>query len=434
MPLPTVLLTNTTWWPCASRIALAFSRSGCEVAAVYPSVGHPLQKTSVVGQRFKYSPLHPVDSLKAAIDATNPQIVIPCDDRAVQHLHELHARSSAMGASGEATRFRIEQSLGTPISYTTLLNRYQLLEVAREEGLRVPETSMITSVQDLRSWSQGQPLPWVMKTDGSWGGHGVRIVCTFEEAEDSLARMACRLSAFRAYKRLVVNRDPFWLRSWRERSTPNVTVQSYIQGHPANCSVACWNGDVLAGIAVEVVAAQGVTGCATIVRVIDGGEMLHAARRLVARLNLSGFVGLDFVIEETTAFPVLIEMNPRSTPLCHLRLGSGRDLIEALAARLSSRPFRRSPPVTENDLVAYFPQAWHWDGESELFKSSYHDIPLEEPALVEELLRVPWPDRSLIARISDYLRRITPADRSKGGTFVLKEKPGLRALNQGNES
>jgi hypothetical protein len=376
-----------------------------------------------------------VDSLKAAIEATEPQIIIPCDDRAAQHLHELHARASAAGAAGEEIRCRIERSLGSPESYSTLLNRYKLLEVAREEGLRVPATSILSTVQDLDSWCQRQPLPWVLKTDGSWGGHGVRIAGSSEQAAESFAEMARPLSASRAVKRLIVNRDPFWLRTWQERSTPAVTVQSYIQGHPANCAVACQDGEVLAGIAVEVVAAQGETGCATIVRVVQGSEMLHAARRLVRRLNLSGLIGLDFVIEEATGTPILIELNPRSTPLCHLQLGPGRDLIEALRGRLSGSPSTRTTSVTDNDLIAYFPQAWHWNGESEFFESSYQDVPSEEPALVDELLRIPWPDRSLLARVSDRMRRMTYADRrSKTGTFGVREtteSPGKKSGRQG---
>jgi hypothetical protein len=112
-------------------------------------------------------------------------------------------------------------------------------------------------------------------------------------------------------------------------------------------------------------------------------------------------------------------MNPRCTPLCHLQLGKGRDMIGSLRAQLSGEPYREIPPVTEDDTIAYFPQAWHWDRHSELLQSSFHDVPWNEPELVQELLKLPWPDRSVFARLSDRLRHLTFEHRaSKGGTFA----------------
>jgi len=193
---------------------------------------------------------------------------------------------------------------------------------------------------------------------------------------------------------------------WWRGSKPAVSVQSYIQGHPANCAVVCWQGTVLAGIAVEVVSSEGLTGPASVVRVVDNQDMMTAAERIARRLGLSGFFGLDFVIQDGTNEVFLIEMNPRCTPLCHLQLGKGRDLVGALYAQLSGLPLRDNPPVTENDLIAYFPQAWA--SKSELLESSFQDIPQDEPDLVKELLS-PWPDRTLLFRLASRSQGVTSA-------------------------
>jgi len=171
-----------------------------------------------------------------------------------------------------------------------------------------------------------------------------------------------------------------------------------------------------------------------VVRVIDNPQMLLAAERLADRLGLSGFFGLDFMLEEATGLPYLIEMNPRCTPLCHLQLGPGRDLIGALSAQLSGQPLQQTPAVTENDTIAYFPQAWHWHGDAELLKSSFQDVPWEEPELVKELFRLQWPDRSLLARVSDRLRHMTLEERaSKPGVFenMVAER---KSSNRGREN
>jgi hypothetical protein len=242
-----------------------------------------------------------------------------------------------------------------------------------------------------------QPLPWVLKGDGTFGGRGVRIADTFELAVKCHAEISDIFRVRRAVKRAIVNRDPFWLRPWWKNTHPDVIVQSHVEGRPANCAVFCWNGIVKAGIAVEVVNCDGPTGPASIVRLVDNHEMIQAAKLIAEKLKMSGFFGLDFIIEKGTEAAYLIEMNPRSTPLTHLQLGLGRDLVEALAAELHGRGIRELPSVTQKDLIAYFPQAWAI--KSDLLDSCFQDIPQGEPDLVKALLK-PWPERTFLFRFA----------------------------------
>ena len=71
-------------------------------------------------------------------------------------------------------------------------------------------------------------------------------------------------------------------------------------------------------------------------------------------------------------------------------------MIGALQAQMAGQPIRDLPPVTRNDMIAYFPDAWNFN--SEFLESSFQDIPVDEPELVRELLR-PWPQRSLLFRL-----------------------------------
>ncbi len=397
-----VLLTNTDRWSTPARLAIGLSSAGCNISAVCPTRGHPLLKTRAVRQTFRYSGLHPLESLKAAIEATNPQIIIPCDDRGVEHLHELHARARTLGTAGNAIADLIEFSLGSPENYSIVSSRFDLLKVAGEEGIRVPNTRPINTVDELKSCQLTEPFPWVLKVDGTFGGRGVRLAYTPEQAKLFFLEIKRQFVAKRVLKRLIVNRDSFWLRPWWKRTNPAVTYQAYIKGRPANCAVACWKGKVLSGIGVEVVSSQGLTGPANVVRVVENAEMMLAAVKIARRLQLSGFFGLDFIIEDETRNPYLIEMNPRCTILCQLRLGKGRDMIGALCTQLSGEPYEETPPVTQNDLIAYFPQAWTC--KSEFLQSSFQDIPQGENELIKELLR-PWPERSLLFRMVARITR-----------------------------
>lgn len=397
---PRILLTDTSRWSVGARLAIAFAKAGCEVSAVCSTSYHPLQYASVVRRIFSYSSLRPLQSLESAILKSQPQFIVPCDERAVRHLHELYLMSGLDGGPRAEVTDLIVRSLGSPGSYPIVSSRYELLKVAGGEGIRVPRTLAVKEQEDLKRWEAEQPFPWVLKADCTYGGAGVEIARSPACASRGYSQLTRLYRTTRVLKRLILNRDPFWIRPWWNGLRPSIIAQSHIEGRPANCAVACWEGELLAGIAVEVISSVGQTGPATVVRVVDNCEMMEAAKRLARRLSLSGFFGLDFMIEDATRAAYLIEMNPRCTTLCHLQLGKGRNLVGALWAQLSGWPLPEAPPVTQNGLIAYFPQAWN--SKDHLLESSFQDIPHEEPKLVDELLR-PWPDRTLLFRLGQVL-------------------------------
>jgi predicted ATP-grasp superfamily ATP-dependent carboligase len=385
---PKILLTATNRWPSAARLMIEFYRIGHVVSILCP-VHHPSEKLRVAHRTFRYKTFAPLDSLAEAIETAKPDIIIPCDDLAVRHLHSLHSGRRAQYAAQVDIPGLIAHSLGSPEGFTTVDSRYMLLEAARQEGIPTPETHLINSLGDLERWRSTQPFPWVLKADGTTGGVGVRIVHTLEEARHHCSALRRRMGLLRSIKRVTVDGDLILQRAgWHSLPSPlpgAVVVQPYIRGGAANCAVVCWKGEVLAGVGCEAVSTETPVGPATVVRLVDNPEMMTAAQRLARRLNLSGFFGLDFVIEQGTGAAHLIEMNPRCTPPSHLRLGVGRDMIGALSGRLTGQPPSEPVSVTQNNLIAYFPQAFL--RQSEYLSTSYHDLPAEEPELIEELCR-----------------------------------------------
>ena len=97
--------------------------------------------------------------------------------------------------------------------------------------------------------------------------------------------------------------------------------------------IACWQGEVLGIVTVEVITSQGATGAATVVRLIRNEELRGQQPLLTRKFGLSGFHGLDFMIDGADQRRYLIELNPRSTQLGHLRLSEQGDLAGALLAR-----------------------------------------------------------------------------------------------------
>ena len=398
---PKVLLADTTRWAGTARLALELSRVEIAVAAVCPD-RHPLLKAREHFTTYPYSARHPENSLVAAIAASQPNLILPCDERAAHHLRELHRWAKSRGHAHHDLATLIETSLGNPASHPTVASRHAFLDVARQEGLLVPDTQTVESADDLAEWEKHRPFPWVMKADGTWGGGGVKVVHTMKQAVEAYSALRRMFNLRRVITKTCVARDLFWLRPWWAGVRPAITVQSYIDGSPANCGFLSWQGSVLACISVEAVNTLYDTGPASVVRIVESREMLRAAEKVAARLGLSGFAGLDFMIDKSGAAH-LIEINPRCTPLCHLRLGPGQDMIEALRAQLLMTAPRVVSAKTKSTVIAYFPQAWHC--KSELHEGVFQDIPENEPELAKELLH-PWPSRTWLSRVTNYLCQI----------------------------
>src|SRR5947207_12581167 len=274
---PKIVLSDTMGFPGAAQLAIGLAKAGCEVSAVYPISHHPFAKIRAIHKRFPYSGLGPLKSLIAAINTVEPAIIIPCDDMAVQHLHELHEYASRSRPSPTNITRLIERSLGSPPGYRIVRSRYDLLKLAREEGLRVPETSLIYTLDKFKDYRVEETRPLVLKAAGTWGGNGVRIAYTPQQVRDFFSELSRPLGFLEALKRLLLNRDRFCLRRWCIGARPEIVAQKYISGRPANSAVFCWKGQVLAGISVAVVATRKTHGPASIVRVIDNPEMLSAA-------------------------------------------------------------------------------------------------------------------------------------------------------------
>jgi len=383
---PKVLVATTARWVPTARMALALANAGCAVEAVCPP-GHPLSKTSSVRQRFTYHGLWPLVSFADAIAATKPDLIIPGDDRAAQHLHALYDRERRGGNVGGLICKLIERSLGASESFPVVYQRSTFLNLAEQEDIRVPKTAVVMNTGDLEKWGTRFGFPLVLKANGSSGGDGVRIAHTPEEAKRALRTLQAPPLLARAAKRALVDRDTtlVWPSLLRRRSVVN--AQAFVSGSEATSAVACWKGAVLAELHFEVLSKTNSAGPATVVRLVENSEMSRAAERMVRRLNLSGLHGFDFILEQHTGNAYLIEINPRTTQVGHLRLGPGRDLPAALYAAVSGETLQSAPRVTQKDTIALFPREWLRDPDSPFLRSGYHDVPWEEPELVRECVR-----------------------------------------------
>jgi hypothetical protein len=378
---PKILLVTTRRWFATARLGTALAQADCHVHAVCPS-DHLLTKARAVRGTFRYSGLLPIKSIRAAIGAAQPDLIIPCDDLAATHLHHLYALATRSAAESPNLLALLERSLGNPAYFSAVDSRNAFMSLARAEAVCAPKTAVGTSVDNVLSWLKENGLPAVLKMDGTYGGAGTEIVHSLSDAESSFRKLDVGILMSRVAKHAVLGGALTAARSWFQNNKSVVNTQSFVPGPDASSSVACWQGEVLAMIQFEVLRKTDPKGSASVLRLINNPEISATVKKMVSRLGLSGLVGFDFILEEPTGHPYLIELNPRATQTCHLRLGEGRDLVAALRSKVSGEALQAVPRITDNDVIALFPQEWQKTPDSEFIKSAYHDVPWDEPELM----------------------------------------------------
>lgn len=402
-----VLLISSIRWPLTAKLALTFLRQGCKVEVVCPQ-DHPFSFVGGINKVYRYSGVNSFRSLDEAIRSAEPDLLVPCDDGVVWQLHELHRTRAEF-------RALIERSLGAAAGYEAVASRAKLMQIAQELHIRAPRTIEVHGLVDVQAWfsAPGKETSGVLKLDWTCGGKGVQIVHSLPEGAQALALMRRPLTLATALGRWLLIHDALAFWKWKNLRLPGITLQQFVQGRPANTMLACREGKVLAMLTVEVLCAQSSTGTALVVRRIENEEIRSAGERIAQRLELSGFHGLDFMIEDETEHAYLIELNPRVTQLGHLRTTNQGttnqgDVVGAFCCAFGgpdlAQSNRAKAGVIHEETIAFFPEAIFANPKCPYLASSYVDVPWEEPRLVMELVRRDWRDRRLLARLYRALK------------------------------
>ncbi|HEY6578455.1 MAG TPA: hypothetical protein VIY09_03970, partial [Rhizomicrobium sp.] len=165
---PKVLLLSSVGWPSVARLAAGFAHANCTVEALAPA-GAAIIASRYLARWRRYRALFPRASMRRAIDAAAPDLLVCCDDRSVAHLLDLYAERS-----GDRQFARlVETSLGNPAAIPRLVSRNGFMAEARAEGIRVPWTVALSNEDEADAAAGFLGLPVVIKSDGSWGGEGV---------------------------------------------------------------------------------------------------------------------------------------------------------------------------------------------------------------------------------------------------------------------
>ena len=390
---PVVLIVTTQTWSQITSLAMRLAAYGCSIAALAPA---ECQVSYLPGLRghFLFHPLHPVHSLRRAIQSSGAQYLLPADDLSVWLLHELAASDPELAPL-------VEQSLGDSKHFSTVRSRFSLLSLAQKLGIAIPPTVQVESANHLETLLAREDGPLVVKKDGTWGGNGVQFVRGAGEGRRAWSSLQRGERLPEKVMRSLRCGDVSAFIQLKETPAPEITAQSYIDGPPANSMIACHRGRVLGEVQARVMVSRGQTGPSLVIELIRDPRITAAGEALVRTLGLSGFVGFDFLLDERSQTPLLLEMNPRFTKLGHVQRAGAPDLAGLLWAQWTGAP---NPAVGAADLSprVYFHLEQTKDlAATELVHASRCDLspaeraafaalPKDNPAALSRLRRMVW--------------------------------------------
>jgi hypothetical protein len=372
-----VLLVTTVDWMSTARYAGAFKAAAWTVDALSPPKA-PVALSRYVDTHHRYRPLAALASLRKSIARAMPDLIVPCDDRAVGLALDLYAKEK----DGSPVKALIRRSLGTPEEFKTMLSRAGSMQAAADSGIRAPETIAVADEAALEDALARLGFPAVLKADGSWGGDGVIVAHSKDEALAAFAKLKRPASRLRNVARAWRRKDAHFLLAALNPPARAISVQKFVRGSSSASAFACWNGEIVGALYYDVLISDGAMGPPNVIRRVDCAQMAQASRLVAKRFGLSGIYGLDFIRDETGAAH-LIEINPRTTQGGTLAFGEGRDLPSALAAAVMRTPAARRDAIA-NDIVAFFPNEWQRDAASPYLTSGHHNVPWDDPAVLKQ--------------------------------------------------
>ncbi len=414
----TVLIVSTQNWLQPARLALRLAKSAADVQAICPA-GSQLSRVNVVSTTYAFRTTNPLGSLHSAIEKSGATYLLPTDDRAVFFLHslvDLYPEHLAV----------VTRSLGPTGSFALVRSRTALLALAQNLGIAVPPTQSIASEEEARQYALTSAGSFFLKKDGTWGGGGVRHVSDQQEALAGYRTLTAKMSLRERWRLRLRHGDRTAFAC--TANDEEISAQRTVHGVAANAMFACHQGRIVGSVQVRVVGSRGRTGPALMVEVINDARIAAAGALLAASLKLDGFFGLDFIVEEETGIPYLIEMNPRSTQLGHIAVAGQPDLAGALWSAWSGEPAPHCGDSSLGTRISFFPQALQWAADSPFVQQSRFDVCLEDLAAVKELAAAP---PSLATRLVRVTRRSVA-----GAANSLRSKPApvpVRAVHYFSE-
>jgi hypothetical protein len=387
---PRVVYLALNDWFSSARLPRHLSRAGFRLIAICTQAS-PLRQVRHFEHRMVIAPEELRSTLEEITKRFQPELIVSADEGAIYAVHALRRQCAEAPATMSAPlRELLRRSLGDPERQDRLLSKEHINEIGAGLGIAVPRQRAIAQPREAEDFAREVGYPIVLKKENTHGGMGVLLCRDAAETVTNVFRLRAaglRQRGLAKYGIGAMAQLPPVRTLLAGRRGQPLIAQEYVQGGPAFCTFVAREGRVLAGFSAFAERVDPAPfGSSTVVHFIDNPDMTRAAAALVEAVGLTGFAGVDFILEAGIGRAVMLELNARVTPTSHLGSLFGTDLCAALMAELtgdreiaSPRPAQLGPAP---QIAALFPSELMRDAESEYLRSAYHDIPEDEPELI----------------------------------------------------
>ena len=246
-----------------------------------------------------------------------------------------------------------------------LHDKAKLAELAAKVGVHTPETFAPNTPEEAREIIAKIDYPVIIKQRQSSGASGMRRLEGRKEIEDWY----------------------FHLVSINHTSQANLPIIQRIIDGKTICTLELANqGDVVGEVLIRTLRSHPREEGSSVFREsIRQPACEDAAAKILNELHFSGLCGFDFVIDNATGTPYLVDGNPRQTPSLNLAYHAGCDMIAAWLDIAAGKTPEALPACREGvrtktqfgDFVwlleSYLGSFKDWPGERALRKAWWAD-------------------------------------------------------------
>lgn len=371
-------------WTGISRLPSGLKRAGFEVAALCPE-GSYLSKTRYLDTLYTYPTFTYTRSkliyllMISAIRKTKADLIIPGDEEALLALQKLANLLSGIPILDKYSQ-EIRRSIAASQFDNIVLNKSRLVDLCSNNGVLTPKNVRVESLEKALATAPEFGYPLVLKFDFGYGASGVSVCNNAEELKQGFAKhkhagLSAKVKSFVKQLLFVV----------QEEQTASISLQQYVSGQVGQSPFCAHKGQLFAvNPMLKHRTYPGATGPSSVNRGFECAEIAKAAEVVAKQLGYTGFGSLDFIVDDKTQRPYVIELNPRPIPTSHLSAElSTVDLCDSLYKGLNGLPIEQK--AFKPWMVALFPNEKRRDPNSEFLTQGYHDIPKNDPELMAAL-------------------------------------------------
>lgn len=319
--------------------------------------------------------------IENAFEKFAPDIIVPCDERAAAIVNHWVEWEGGRGRPLSPQLLQcLERSLGSLQRLPQRASKADTLALARAIGVVCPRETVVVDFPSCEKAAGDYGYPVVLKLSHGAGGIGVKVCETREALKRAFADFKRSQSQSGTMLRRLLRRDWFG-------ASLDILVQEHVSGRPGMSCASAVDGATVSVVTGVVDSTTSKTGPASVVRLANQPSIVDATNRMIAAFGASGFMSFDFIVDGSGQ-AYLLECNPRPTQILHLGPLVGVELAGALlkALRNGRRVASCEVPTGERS-VSFFPQEWVRDPSSPSLRTTYHDVPWDDPALLAAILR-----------------------------------------------